>query len=691
VDSNELANEVEESMMRINSTERKDNDFHSEVEQLVRELTIEEKFLLLSNYNKQDGFSSTPIERLGIPSLQMTDGPLGVSWHSSKRKSTRFPATICLSSTWNRNLAQLMGEAIARETRDAGKQLLLAPGVNIHRTPLNGRTFEYMSEDPYLTKEIAIPYVRGVQSQRIGACLKHFVANNQETNRRTSSSEIDERTLHEIYLRPFKEVVQEARPWSVMGSYNKVNGKYIYENPYLLRKILMDAWGFDGFVVTDWDATKYMHDAAICINSGLSLEMPRPHCYRLDLLRASFENGEFTESMLDDVIKRFLTIFYLTGLMESTQRSDSTKEDISMHPSLARKIAEEGMVLLKNERDLLPLNPQKIRTIALLGSNLDVNFGRPEYGGSSAVVPPYEITPLHGITERCENKIKLIDDASKADVAIIVVGLNHDVGMDSESADRKSFDLPPDQVELIKTTAQDNDNTIVVLISGSPVGMDDWSKNVPTILEAWYPGMEGGKALANVLFGDVNPSGKLPITFPRKLEDSPAHLTGNERTYPGGRDLKVHYDEGINVGYRFFDTKNIEPLFQFGFGMSYTSFEYQNLRVSRRKIKSKNDNLVASLDITNNGSVNGSEVIQVYASQNQGAIQRPLRELVGFEKIMLKPGIKRSLSIEIQAKDLAYYDDQKHRWSLAAGVVELQVGSSSRCDFLSKTIVCYDD
>jgi beta-glucosidase len=677
--------------MSITSAKRKDVDINSNVEQLVKELTLEEKFLLLSNYSKQSAFSSTPIGRLGIPSLEMTDGPLGVSWHSSNRRCTRFPATICLSATWDRNLTQLMGEAIGREAREAGKHLLLAPGVNIHRTPMNGRTFEYMSEDPYLTKEIAVPYVRGVQNQGVGACLKHFAANNQETNRRISSSEIDERTLHEIYLRPFKEIVQAAKPWSVMGSYNKINSKYVYENTHLLRRILMEEWGFDGFVMTDWDATEYMHDAAICIKSGLSLEMPRPHCYKLELLRTSFEKGEFTESMLDDVVRRFLRIFFLTGILDSEKNSHNKRGDSTQHPRLARRIAEEGMVLLKNNRGLLPLNLQKIRRIALLGSNLDVKFGRSQYGGSSAVVPPYEVTPLQGIRERCEKTVNLVNDASNADVAIIVAGLNHDIGMDSESEDRKSFDLPQDQVELIKKTAQDNADTIVILISGSPIGMEKWSRDVPTILEAWYPGMEGGRAIANMLFGDVNPSGKLPITFPRRLEDSPAHSGKDNRTYPGDENFKVYYEEGINVGYRFFDTMNIEPNFPFGFGMSYTNFEYQKLRVNKKKIKSMKGHLLLSIDVTNSGPVDGSEVIQVYACQNQCEVQRPLRELVGFEKIMLRSKQTSSVSIAVQTKDLAYYDSEKHRWRLAAGEVELQVGSSSRCDFLSETMICYED
>ena len=571
--------------MSSTSTKGKGIDIQSKVEQILKSLTLEEKFLLLSNHSQRGAFSSTPIERLGIPSLEMTDGPLGISWHSSNRKSTRFPATICLSATWDRELSQHMGEAIAHEAREAGKQLLLAPGVNIHRTPLNGRTFEYFSEDPLLTKEMAIPYVRGVQSQGVGACLKHFAANNQETNRRTSSSEIDERTLHEIYLRPFKEVVQEANPWSVMGSYNKINGKYVYQNPQLLRRILMDEWGFDGFVVTDWDATKYMQNPTICIKSGLSLEMPRPHCYRLDLLRTSFENGEFNETELDDVIRRFLRVLFLARIQSPNGRSHDKIGGYSEHPSLSRRIAEEGMVLLKNDRGILPLDLRKIRKMALVGPNLDAKVGRPEYGGSSAVVPPYEITPLQGISERCKGNIEIVDDASKADVAIVVAGLNHDIGNDSESEDRESFNLPQDQVNLINKTAQENSDTVVVLISGSPVGMEQWERSVPAILEAWYPGMEGGRAIARVLFGEVNPSGKLPITFPRKLEDSPAHSGKDGRTYPGDEDLRVYYDEGVNVGYRFFDTMNIEPRFPFGFGLSFTNFEYKKLHINREKVK----------------------------------------------------------------------------------------------------------
>ena len=303
----------------------------------------------------------------------------------------------------------------------------------------------------------------------------------------------------------------------------------------------------------------------------------------------------------------------------------------------------------------------------------------------------YEITPLQGIEERCKGRIKFIDDAAKADVAIVAAGLNHDIGNDAESEDRELFELPLEQVTLIKETAKENANTVVVLISGSPVGMQEWAGEVPSILAAWYPGMEGGRAIARIIFGDVNPSGKLPITFPLKLEDSPAHSGGNKRTYPGDDNLKVYYEEGIDVGYRFFDTRNIDPIFPFGFGMSYSDFKYQNLRISKKSIESMKDHLVVSVDVTNSGPVIGAEVVQVYASQNQSKIHRPPRELVGFQKIMLESEQTVAFSMKIQAKDLAYYNTEMHGWRLSAGEIELHVGSASRCEFLSETMVCYDE
>ncbi|MFX1484199.1 MAG: glycoside hydrolase family 3 C-terminal domain-containing protein, partial [Promethearchaeota archaeon] len=449
-------------------------------------------------------------------------------------------------------------------------------------------------------------------------------------------------------------------------------------------------WGFNGFVVSDWDATKYMDDAAICINSGLSLEMPRPHCYKLQTLKDAFEKREFSEYRLNDLVKRFLRMFFLAGIMDPSTNEADSKGALNEHPNLARRIAEEGMVLLKNERGLLPINLEKIQKLALLGPNLDMRFGKPQYGGSSAVVPPYEITPLEGIRERCQTKVTIVSDASKADLAIVFAGLNHDRGMDAESADRDSFDLPDTQVKLIKETVEENPSTVVVLVSGSPVGMENWIEEVPAVLEAWYPGMEGGRAIANIIFGDVNPSGKLPITFPRRLVDSPAHSVKGSRTYPGDSHHRVYYDEGFNVGYRFFDAMNIEPLFPFGFGLSYTEFKYTNFRINKSRMKGMSDQLIAFVDVINTGPIKGSEVIQVYSSEIQGVIQKSPKELVGFGKTSLMPHETISIAIPIHGRDFSYYDAKNHEWRAASGEYELLVGDSSRCKFLSETIVCSD-
>ncbi len=654
---------------------------------LIGRLNLEEKFKLLSNHSGLGGFSTTPIDHLGIPSFEMTDGPMGVAWHSSDKKCTRFPATIGLAATWDVNLAYQMGEAIGEEVKDAGKHLLLAPGINIHRTPLNGRTFEYMSEDPFLAKEIAIAYVKGVQNQGVGACVKHYAANNQESNRRTVSSEIDERTLHEIYLRPFMETVQQAQPWSVMGSYNKINGKYVYENPELLQKLLIDKWGFQGFVVTDWDATKYLHSPEDCINSGLSLEMPKPHCYKLELLKKAYADGKIVESALDDVVRRFLRIMVLAGIFDNSSSVARKAQNATDHRALSRKVAEEGMVLLKNEGGLLPLDANSISSLALSGPNRDMRFGRPHYGGSSAVVPPYEITACEGILEKCDGKIKITSEADEAEVAIIFAGLNHDRGMDSEAADRKCFNLPQEQIELICATASKNPNTVVVLISGSPVGMEEWIDKVPVVLEAWYPGMESGRAIANLLFGQVNPSGKLPLTFPKNLNDSPAHRSGKNRTFPGDGDLCVHYDEGIFVGYRYFDNERITPMFPFGFGLSYTAFEIENMDISSQCIASIDDKLQVSVEVTNCGVRFGAEVVQVYHSSINPSIPRPPRELAGFAKVHLRPGEKKTCTIDVRGKDLAFYDVSRQKWMLDIGEIELQIGESSRTIILREAVV----
>lgn len=655
-------------------------DIEERLNDLLGRLTLKEKFKLL-HARRFHLYDSNGINRLGIKFCGLTDGPLGVARHSSQKKNTRFPTTIGVAATWNPDLVKKMGIVIGKETRATGNHIILAPGINIERTPLGGRTFEYMSEDPYLTKEIAKQLVKGCQEQSVSACLKHYVANNQETNRRAIDVVIDERTLHEIYIRAFIDVVKEADPWSIMTCYNKVNGKFGSENKYILRDILIDKYGFSGFFVTDWLATLPKEiDTANCINAGLSLEMPFAIKYRAKNVKKALKRGKITENAIDDVVKRLLRTYIRVGLADKKNDLPKGIRNTKEHQSIARRIAEESMVLLKNSSQLLPLDGSKIRKITVLGPNINKKFGRFIYGGSSAVVPPYEITPLKGIKSKCMSMNIVVNTSNKdiknSDAVILIMGLNHSKGMDSESGDKHYLELPDDQISLIKETTLSNSNVIVVLVNGSPIAMEGWIDKVPTILEAWYPGMEGGTALANVLFGEVNPSGKLPVTFPKKLTDSPAH--NSQRSFPGIPDKKkpefVYYDEGVFVGYRYFDEKNIDPLFPFGYGLSYTNFELSNLKfheINRETIR-------LSIDIMNIGSVSGAEIIQFYATDLESSVKRPPKELIAFKKIFLKPNDKQSVLINIDTNRLSFYDTKINDFRLEPGKFKILVGTSSR-------------
>lgn len=650
----------------------------TEAMRIVRMLTLKEKFQLLTSPGYRRLYSTKPIKRLGVPSFKMTDGPLGVAMHSSgMRKCTRFPAAVALAATWDRSLAKAMGAAIAEEVQAVGRHMVLAPGMNICRTPLGGRTFEYLGEDPFLIKEIAIPFVRGVQERGVGACVKHFAANNQEIDRQSSSSEIDERALHEIYLRAFESVVKAAQPWSVMTAYNKLNGVYCCENRHLIRETLMDKWGFDGFVVSDWFATRPIKETAQCINAGLSLEMPVPSKYKRKLLDASFRAGEFPEETLDNLVYRLIRVMFLSGAFSNGLVTSPAARNTQDHRDLARRIAEKGTVLLKNEDGLLPLQMQNLKKIALLGPNLKKRYGRFLSGGSSAVVPPYEVTPLCGLKEKLGGKVEITSNAETADAAVVFVGLNHKKGNDSEAADRSMLDLPSSQVQLIHNTVELNRRTIVVIIAGSPIGMHEWIDEVHSVILPWYPGMEGGRAIANILFGDAEPSGRLPLTFPRHLADSPAHNTGSPRTYPGDEQKRVFYDEGIFVGYRWFDQKGIEPLFPFGYGMSYTEFSFNEIRSDRESLAGPIDKVTIAVEIENTGEVQGTETIQVYAHACEPSVARPPSELVGFAKISLKPSERERALIDIKAADLAYYNVEKHEWQIDEGSYQLLVGTSN--------------
>jgi len=671
------------------------------VEYLVKELTLEEKFKLMVGYFR---FQTNTIPRLGIKTFKMTDGPLGISQHSSfLRKNTYFAAGINLAAAWNRELAHECGEAIGKEARAINRLCVLGPGINIGRSPYNGRTFEYYSEDPYLTKEIAIPFVKGVQSQRIAACPKHYVANNQETNRRTVDVDIDERTLHEIYLRAFQEIVKEADPWTIMTSYNRVNSEYVHGSSLLLKSTLFEKWGFTGFVMTDWWATQErgitQPTTEELVKAGLSIEMPIPIIYEKMKLEKAFAEKRILLEDIDFLIDRILRIYAKVGMFEDKKNLPKGERNTKKHQDLARRMAEEGIVLLKNENELLPLDISKIQTIAVLGPNMKKKFGKLLYGGAAAVSPPYEITPLQGIKEKCKDKVKIINNPSKANIVLLFMGLNHDSpaklitdkptkekegqGYESEAIDRKELCLSKAQVELINKTASINPNTIVILINANPVSMDDWIDTIPVIVEAWYPGMEGGRAIANVLFGDVNPSGKIPMTFPKSIEDSPAHKS--LKTFPGV-DLKVSYEEGIYVGYRHFEKNEVEPLFPFGFGLSYTSFKFKEVDSNKDVLKSMEDSLELSVTITNTGNRAGSEVIQIYSENVKSSVDRPVKELVGFEKVYLEKGQTKKVKATVKSKDLAFYDIETSDWKVEPGDFTLHIGNSSDSIHLKKKI-----
>ena len=638
------------------------------VEDLISRLTLEEKFKLSSGrlmwYTKK-------IKRLGIDSFGMYDGPHGVRPdYEGKNPCTYFPSAICRAATWEPELSEQFGAAIAEEARELGAHMILAPGINIQRTPMCGRTFEYQTEDPYLNKKLAVAVVKGIQSKRIAACVKHFACNNQETNRFTVSSEVSERALQEIYFPGFKAAVQEADAWSIMSCYNKLNGIYGSENFYLIRETLMDKWGFRGFVVSDWNATAYTTTEG-CIKAGLSLEMPTRNVYKVKKMQKVLDEGKECLSYLNNNIRRLLRVMFLVGLFDKKSSLQNGSRNTPEHQALARKIAQNGIVLLKNERELLPLKLNKIKKLAVLGQNKDLKTSLG--GGSSTNFPPYEITGLEGLEERCKGKIMSTDSPSDSDASILFVGLNHEEYMDAEDTDKKSFKLPVNQVELINKTVKENPKTIVVLISGSPVSMVEWIDKIPTVIQAWYAGMEGGRAIADIIFGDVNPSGKLPITFPKKLSDSPAHKS--KLTYPG--DEKVYYDEGIFVGYRHFDTKNIEPLFPFGYGLSYTKFTYENLKLNRQKLM-KDEFLDISIDLTNSGLVQGSEVVQLYISDPISSVERPSKELKGFRKVKLEPSEKKPVKFQIKPEDLAFFDEESCDWKIESGKFKVLIGSSSR-------------
>ena len=668
------------------------------VEDILRRMTLEEKLSLVHADSK---FSTAAIPRLGVPRRWLSDGPHGVredigsdDWNPAGRTddfATYMPALIALASTWDAELGQLYGEVIGREGRWRGKQVMLGPGMNIMRTPLNGRNFEYFGEDPLLTSRMAVAYIRGAQSQGVASCAKHFVGNDQEWKRGTINVEMDERTLREVYLPPFKAAVQEAGVLTVMTAYNKFRGVYCSENDYLVNKILKGEWGFKGPVMSDWNGT---HSTDGAVAGGLDLEMGTDKAYKdfylADPFAEGIRSGRYPQPLLDDKARRNLRQMFATHVFDGREPGGAlnTKE----HQAAARRVAEEGTVLLKNEAGALPLDPNKVKSVAVIGENA---VRLHAYGGGSAGVKAfYEVTPLEGIVRRVgdsadvsfsmgyrgeqgdgeELMARAARAAGLADVAVVVGGLNHDKFLDAESADRKDLKLPYGQDELIRRVVAANPRTVVVLFGGGPVEMGPWLSRVPAVVQAWYPGMEGGHALARVLFGDVNPSGKLPCTFPKRLDDSPAHALG---AYPG-ENLTVRYEEGLLVGYRWFDAKKIEPLFPFGHGLSYTSFRYDGLRLVEGAGGGKEPALAVEFDVTNTGARAGAEVAQIYVSDESSSLPRPTRELKGFRKVFLKPGERRTVSITLDQSAFTFYDPSRSYWVAEKGDFKITVGSSSR-------------
>ncbi|MCL6605214.1 MAG: glycoside hydrolase family 3 C-terminal domain-containing protein [Paenibacillus sp.] len=664
----------------------------NKVQDLISQMTLEEKAGLCSGL---DFWHTKGIERLGIPALMVTDGPHGLrkqkesadhlGLHNSV-PATCFPSAAGMASSWNRELIGQVGEALGAECQAENVAVLLGPGTNIKRSPLNGRNFEYFSEDPYLSSEMGANHIRGVQSQGVGTSLKHFAANNQEHRRMSTDAVIDERTLREIYLASFEGAVKNSQPWSVMCSYNRVNGEYASESEYLLTRILRDEWGFEGFVVSDWGA---VNERVKALQAGLELEMPSSAGIGDAKIVAAVKSGELAIETLDLAVERMIT-FILKTVDNQKENAVFNADD---HHRLAREVARESMVLLRNEEGILPLS--KEGTIAIIGE-----FAKnPRYqgGGSSHVNPTKlddaftEMKAVAGATvellyaQGYELDSKNINGellqearttAAKADKAVLFLGLPD--SYESEGYDRTHLSLPESHIALIEAVAEVQSNIVIVLSNGSPIEMP-WLHKTKGILEAYLGGQAFGGAIADLLFGEVSPSGKLAETFPVKLSDNPSFLN-----FPGEGD-KVEYREGLFVGYRYYDKKEIEPLFPFGFGLSYTDFKYSDLKLSRSSIKDT-ETVQVSVTVTNTGNYPGKEIVQLYVSDVESSMIRPLQELKGFTKLELQPGEQKEVTFELNKRSFAYYNVNIGDWHVESGNFMIDVGSSSRDIRLSATI-----
>ena len=695
------------------------------VEDALARMTLEEKVGMTTAQSK---FSSRGVPRLGIPEVWHTDGPHGIrpevlwdEWDQAgwtNDSCTAFPALINLAATWDKEMSLLYGHNIGEEARYRKKDILLGPGVNICRTPLNGRNFEYMGEDPFLAGAMVVPYVKGVQEEGVAACVKHYAVNNQEFQRTQSNSVVDDRTLHEIYLPAFKAAVQEGGAWAIMGSYNLYNGQYNCHNKKLLVDILKGDWGFDGVVVSDWGGCR---DSEEAILNGLDIEMgtwtnglrgAASDSYRnyhmADPYLKGLREGKYTTKELDDKVRRILRVIFRTSMRPEPNYGRFVCPE---HYQAAREISAAGVVLLKNENNVLPLQVAEGAKVLVVGENAvkKMVVG----GGSSNLKTAYEVNPLEGLQNAFGDKAEVVwergyvgdtstsynlvdtgqdltdnrspevliaaavEAAKDADYVIFIGGLNKSAHQDNESTDRYDTFLPYAQDDVINALAEVSKKFVVVNISGSPVSMP-WADKADAIVQGWYGGTESGNALADVLTGKVNPSGRLPFSVPFKYADGPIKT---ERQYPGIKEegdqfWQTYYDEGVYVGYRWYEANNIPVQWAFGHGLSYTTFEYSNAKAAKTSMKA-DGTMKVTVDVKNTGNCDGHEIVQLYIADPVASIDRPVKELKGFEKVFLKAGEKKTVSFEIDAADLSFYDVVKGGWNAESGEFQALIGPSS--------------
>ena len=697
-------------------TDKEKVQMEKRIEKLIKKMTLEEKVGLLHGNSK---FYVAGVERLGIPEWSLSDGPHGVRAEINRHdwayagwtndSASYFPTGTAFAAAWNPELAYRRGEVLGEEARWRKKDVLLGPGVNIIRSPLCGRNFEYMSEVPYMNSVLAVAYIKGLQSRDVACSVKHFAVNNQETNRTTVDVECSERALREIYLPAFKAAVQEGGALTVMAAYNKFRGEFCAENNYLVRKILRNEWGFDGVYVTDWGAA---HSTVPSMEAGLDLEMGTlidkyEDWYYANPLIEAVKSGKVPMSLVDEKVGDVLRVMIKTNVLDPKKRFGPGSMNTKEHQQATYDAAAEAIVLLKNQNNLLPLDFSSIKSLAVIGDNATRKHSN---GGlSSEIKAVYEVTPLGALRAKWGDKVDIrfaqgyeklstfvegsnngqssgtfssktqesdallkeaVEVARTSDVALLVCGLNHDY--DTESFDRLNMDIPYGQVELIQEVVKANPRTIVVMIAGSPLNMAAVDICSPAIVWAWFNGMEGGNALVDVLSGKVNPSGKMPFTTPVSLDQSPAHALGN---FPG-RDLKVNYEEDILVGYRWFDTKGLPVVYPFGYGLSYTTFDYSNLNTDKETYDQA-DTIQATFTLTNTGDREGAEVAQLYVSDPVCSVMRPVKELKGFKKVFLKPGESRRITLDIPVSSLAFYSEAQSQFVVEPGEFILQLGASA--------------